>query len=886
MKAKSLAPYVSVVVVVLSAALEGDLWPQSSNSPSSSSPPVAPIRPVTEDYYGTRVVDPYRYMENLKDPEVQAWMKGQNDYARSVLAKIPGREKLLARIRELDQSVPEVRAERLPGDLYLIMKRLPGEDVEKLYLRRGLNGEDKLLADPEKITVSAQGKGKNAIADYSISNNAQYLEVCITPGGSEPDTEVHVIEVVSGRETGDVILHAATNLSGCPSWLPNDESFVYGRLQELPPGAPPTEMFQKFRSYVHVLGQDPKKDRPVFGYGVVPSINVEPTLVARVLTSPGSKYAIGILNAGVARNSSYYIAPAEVVGKSDSWRKVADFSDLVSNIALHDDDLYLLTYKDAPRFKVIRTDARKPDLASAESVVPPGQAVIVNIRAAQDALYVRLLDGGVNRVLRVPYGPSPKLERVALPLEGTAFFGTDPRVPGAMFRVTSWTSAYKLYTYDPLTKQVTDTKIQPMGPYDNPSNIESVEVKARSYDGTMVPLSIVYPKGIRLDGTSPTILRGYGAYGISSPPIYDPTGLAWFERGGINAVCHVRGGGEYGEEWHLAGKGVTKPNTWLDFIACAQYLIDKKYTAPTHLAGMGASAGGILVGRAITERPDLFAAAVIRVGVLDNVRSENSANGPPNIPEFGSVKTEEGFKALYAMSAYQHVNDGTGYPAVLLTTAANDPRVDPWQPAKMTARLQAATSGGKPILLRVDYGGGHAGGSGQEQARELLADSYSFLLWQLGMPEFQPTQQVPPEIQPPPGARLLFQVRAKGDQVYSCKGDGAQFAWTLKAPDAQLFDKDGKPFGKHFAGPSWEANDGSRVTAKAVKIDPLNADSIPWLLVEIISHDGNGVLSPAKYIQRVNTKGGKAPASGCDASHADQEVRVPYSADYLFYAPE
>jgi len=200
----------------------------------------------------------------------------------------------------------------------------------------------------------------------------------------------------------------------------------------------------------------------------------------------------------------------------------------------------------------------------------------------------------------------------------------------------------------------------------------------------------------------------------------------------------VRGGGEYGEEWHLGGKGDTKPNTWLDFIACAQYLIDKKYSSSARLAGTGASAGGILIGRAITEKPDLFGAAVIDVGLLDTIRFETSANGETNIPELGTVKDENGFKNLYTMSAYAHVKDQIAYPAVLLTTGSNDPRVDPWMPGKMTARLQAATSSGKPILLRVDYGGGHGGGSGEAQRQEALADRFSFLLWQFGIPEFQP----------------------------------------------------------------------------------------------------------------------------------------------------
>jgi prolyl oligopeptidase len=700
---------------------------------------VAPVKPVTDDYYGTKVVDPYRYMENLKDPEVQAWMKAQNDHTRAALASIPGRAQLLARIQELDQAVPRVGAQRLPGDLYLVSKRLPTEDVAKLYLRLGLTGEDKLVVDPEKVTLAAanEGKGKNRILYFAASRDNRYVAVGIAPGGAERDTEMHFFKTASGHEIGDVVPRA---WDSNPNWLPDNRSLVYSKLQKLPPGAPATEIEQKVRSYLHVLGTDAEQDPAVFGYGAVPSISVAPTNFAGVEAQPNWDYALGIIATGTAPNNAFYIEAVADLGKTNSaWRKVADFSDDVSDIEVHGDDLYLLTYKNALRYKVLRLDARKPDLPTAETVVPQSQAVVTTISPAQDALYVTLLDGGLNRVLRLPYGPHPQVEEVALPVMGTADLATDPRLPGGLVYLTSWAKAYKIYAYDPETKQVTDTKLQPTGPYDDPANIDSLEVKVPSGDGTLVPLSITHPKTMKLDGSNPTLLEGYGAYGIPSSPFYQSTRLAWYERGGVYAVCHVRGGGEYGEEWHLAGKGSTKPNTWRDFVACAQYLIDNKYTSPPRLAGEGGSAGGILIGRAITERPDLFGAAIDVVGCSDTLRAETTANGVPNIDEFGSTKTEEGYKALYAMSAFHHIQDRTAYPAVLLETGMNDPRVDPWHMAKMAARLQAATASGKPVLLRVEYAGGHAGiGGTKKQAQERLADEWSFLLWQFGVPDFQP----------------------------------------------------------------------------------------------------------------------------------------------------
>jgi prolyl oligopeptidase len=716
---------------------------QSAAANSALTLPVAPVRAVVEDYYGTKVSDPYRYMENLKDPEVEAWFKGQNAYTRAVLDKIPGRAKLLARIRELDQSVPRVFAARLPSDAFLIWKRLPNEDTGKMYLRNGVNGSDRLLVDPEKIKLNSedQVKGKNQIGNTAISDDGKLMVVAITPGGSETNNELRVIEVATGRELPDVIAHGACAEGLCASWLPDNHSFVYGRLQDLPPDAPAERVRQNFRAYQHVLGTDPEKDQPVFGAGVVPSIEVDKSLIASVVIPRGSQYAIGVLNGSVTPNSAYYIAPVETLGKPGTpWRKINDFDDGVTDIAVQGDDLYLLTYKDTPRYKVIRTDAQKPDLASAQIVVPPGQSVVTGLYRAGDALYVSLMDGGIGRLLRVPYGASAKPESILLPFDGSIYLSSDPRVSGVVMYAVTWTRAGRIYLYDPQSKKVTDTGMQPAGPYGDPGNLESVEVKVPSHDGTMVPLSIVYKKGMKLDGTNPTLLQGYGGYSISITPYFDPAEIAWYERGGILATCHVRGGGEYGEEWHLGGKGATKPNTWLDFIACAQYMVDKKYTSTPRLAGTGGSAGGILVGRAITERPDLFGAAIIDVGLLDTVRFENSANGETNIPELGTVKTKDGFEELYQMSSYHHVKDQTPYPAVLLTTGSNDPRVDPWLPGKMTARLQAATSSGKPVLLRVDYGGGHGGGSGENARQETEADRQSFLLWQFGVPGFQPNQ--------------------------------------------------------------------------------------------------------------------------------------------------
>jgi prolyl oligopeptidase len=698
-------------------------------------PPVAPVRPVTDVYYGIKVVDPYRYMENLKNPKVDAWFKAQNTYTRAVLAKIPGRAALLARITALDEStsarVTDVR--QLPGGRYFYQKRLASENVYKLYTRDGLKGPEKLVLDPASYAAS---KGShNSISYYSPSWDGSLVAVGVSAGGSE-NAVIHIIDVTTGKESPETIDRARF---GSVNWRPDNHSFFYNRLQKLAPGESPIAAEEKSIDYLHIVGTNPESDIPVLGYDLDKNVGIAPTDLPFVATAPGSSYALAYLVHGVLNEVTLYSAPLDSVGRPGTpWQKICDISDDVTGGDIHGDDLYLLTHRDAPRFKVVMTSVVHPDIEHARTVVPQSESVIKSVSAAADALYVQETDGTVGLIKRLPYsGGQP--EDLTLPFQGTvAITSSDQRIPGVLLDMTSWARAPRIYSYDPQTRQIDDTGLQPLGPNDNPTDVVSEEVKVKSWDGVMVPLSIVYERGLKMDGSNPTLLRGYGAYGITLSPFFDPKLLAFLEKGGVYAVAHPRGGGVYGEDWHKWGMKLTKPNTWRDFIACAEYLIEHKYTSPAKLAGEGTSAGGITIGRAYTERPDLFAAAIDRVGVSNALRSEYSPNGPPNIPEFGTVKTQWGFEDLYAMDAYMHVRKGVHYPAVLLTTGFNDPRVSPWEAGKMTARLQAATASGKPILLRVDYEAGHGFGSTKSQTEEELADEMSFLFWQFGEPGFQP----------------------------------------------------------------------------------------------------------------------------------------------------
>ena len=696
--------------------------------------PNTPVRAVIDDYFGTKVVDPYRWMENTSDPEVIAWMKAQNDYTRAVLARIPGRDELLARIKSLDNAGNTVSGLQVWGGHYFYYKTEPGSDNRKLFVRDTLGSPERLLVDPEKMTTA---DGKHYSIDYfQPSFDGVYVAYGISLGGSE-ESVLHVLQSATGTLLPDSIDRAQF---ASPSWLPDGKSFFYTRAQKLGADAPPTAKYQKLKVYRHTLGGDPDAEPLVFGFGANPTVNVDENDFTIVQFSPGApEFLVGLVIHGVKRELDIYAIPFDAnLSAKTTWKKVADQTDEVIGLDVHAGEIYLLSHKNASRFKVLRTSLGTPDLAHAAVVVPASEVVVTGISAAGDALYVQDLDGGIGRLRRLPYG-NGSIQPVNLPFYGAIqSLVTNPTQAGAWMELVSWTKSPLWYSLDAKTDKLTDTALVAPSPVDY-SQYESEEVKAKSADGTMVPLSIIHKRGLALDGSHPAWLAGYGAYGINYDPYFDPTMPVFLEHGGVFAVAHVRGGGEYGEDWHQAGQKLTKQHTIDDFIAGGEYLIEHKYTSASHLAGEGTSAGGITIGGAITQRPDLFGAALIRVGDSDSLRSETMASGPANIPEFGTVTEPDGFKALFAMDAYQHIKPNTPYPAVLLTTGANDPRVAPWQAAKMTARLQASTSSGKPILLRVEYDAGHGIGSTKSQRDIEFADDLAFLFWQLGVTGYAPS---------------------------------------------------------------------------------------------------------------------------------------------------
>jgi prolyl oligopeptidase len=707
-------------------AIAGQASPQKN-------PPVAAVREVTDAHFGVTVADPYRYFESPGDPDATSWMKAQAEHTRRVLDSMPGRKALLDRIAELGDAAPSrISSFVVNGDHLFYLERKSDENIGKLWVRPGASAKPRLLVDPD---ARPHPEGKHLAIDWYLpSLDNQYVAFGISVGGSEAST-LYVIEVATGKETGDVIDRTEFGATG---WTP-DHQLLYNRLRKMVPGAPVTEKYRNSRVYRHVLGSDPETDVAILGAGVTPGVEIPPEAIPFVAVDPVSRHAIGNVANGVQREVTLFATPVEGLSAgTPAWRKVVDPADQITDFAWTGDDLFVLSHGGAPRFQVLRRSLAEP-AAPPVVVVPQSDHVATGLAVSKDALYVRRMKGGMSQILRAPLGGKGKAAPIPLPFPGDVpWLAADVRIPGLFFFETGWVRYGGVYRFDPATGRTTDTGLQPKGRFDEPRDVVATEVLVKSHDGTPVPLSVIHRKGLKRDRGNPTLVYGYGSYGISQLPSFNPVVLAWLERGGVLAVAHVRGGGENGQEWYEAGKKGTKPNTWKDAIACGEWLVAKGYTTPARLSVRGGSAGGILVGRSITERPDLFGAAIDDVPVSDMVRMESSANGVPNIPEYGSVATEEGFRALLAMSSYHQVKDGVPYPAVLVTTGANDPRVDAWQAAKMAARLQAATSSGKPVLLRIDDDAGHGMGSTKRQTYEVAADRYAFLLWQAGVKEFQP----------------------------------------------------------------------------------------------------------------------------------------------------
>jgi prolyl oligopeptidase len=688
-------------------------------SPAVPAAPVARIEVVHDTYFGETLSDPYRWMENSKDPDWLPFLKAQNDRTRAVIDALPGRAALLKRIGQLSgESVATARVQRA-GGMTFIQQRPLGADNFKLFVRDNSTGTDRMLVDP---TAMSGAKSHVSLDWWHASPDGKYVAYGLSKDGSE-DSLLHILTVADGKDLPETI----PNTEGAnPQWLDDASGFFYTQLT----GAVATpERYLDAQARFHKLRTDPKSDPILMKRGLVAGVDYDKIQSPSIITSLGSRYAILRL-ADVRPEGRFFIAPlADAIAGKAKWISFAGFDDEVTDLEIDGNDLYVLVNKGSPRGRIVKTSAAAPSIATGTVAVPQSALVIEGLARARDGIYLEIMDGGISRLQRL--GKDGKVADIALPFDGTigSVFAV-PNEDGALISLQGWLEPPAIWSLD-MGGHLKDTGITPK-PAIDVSAYEAKRFFATAKDGVKIPYTLIYRKGMKQDGSNPTWISAYGSYGLAAyTPTFAGRTLALVDAGAIVGYANVRGGGEYGREWHKAGQLANKPNTWRDLIAVCEELIAKKYTSSAHLAIGGRSAGGITVGRAMTERPELFAAVIDGVGWSNPLRYVVEQDGYGEEPEWGAISDPAGYKALKSIDSYQSVKDGTPYPAVLLTTGVTDPRVAPFHLAKMTARLQAATTSGKPILLRVDYDAGHGIGSTRAQQDREAADTYAFLLWQL-----------------------------------------------------------------------------------------------------------------------------------------------------------
>lgn len=668
-----------------------------------------------DDYHGTKVADPYRWLEDPDSAETRAWVEAENKVTFGYLDQIPERAAIKNRLTALwnyeRNGIPYKE-----GGRYFFTKNNGLQNQSVLYTADSLAGQPRVLIDPN--TLSADGTV--ALAGTSVSNDGKYLAYGLSASGSDWE-EWKVRDVATGKDLSDHLKWV--KFSGA-SWSHDNQGFFYSRYDEPNEATKLEDTNYNQKLFYHKLGTPQSEDQLIYqrpdhkdwGFG-------------GEVTEDG-RYLIISIWVGTENNNRLFYKDLQ----TPNSQVVELLNDFDAQYSFIDNDgplFWFQTTLNAPRGRLIAIDVSHPERANWKELVPQAEESLQGVATVGNRFILNYLKDASTQVKE--YALDGKLIReTRLPGIGDANgFGGKRADSETFFSFASFTTPTTIYRYNVATGKSTIFR-QPKVDF-NPSAYEVKQVKYPSKDGTLVPMFIVHKKGIKLDGTNPTLLYGYGGFSVSLTPYFSVSNLVWMEMGGVYAMPNLRGGAEYGEEWHLAGTKLKKQNVFDDFIAAAEWLIKNKYTSTPKLAISGGSNGGLLIGACLNQRPDLFGAALPAVGVMDMLRFQNFTIGWAWTSDYGSSANADEFKALYAYSPLHNIKPGTNYPATLVTTADHDDRVVPAHSFKYTATLQAAQAGPAPILIRIETKAGHGGGKPTTKQIEERADEYGFLVRELKM---------------------------------------------------------------------------------------------------------------------------------------------------------
>jgi prolyl oligopeptidase len=692
-------------------------------SMSTSGPPLAEKRPLVESLHGVKITDNYRWLEDGSSPDTQKWVAEEMAYTQKVLNPLPGRDAIHKRLTEL-LSIGSISAPMIGGKYYFYTRRDGMQNQPVLYVReRGISekddGKDRVLVDANQLAAD----GTIALDWYHPSENGRYVAYGTSPSGSEMST-LHIIETKTGKLLPDVIERTR---AASIAWMLNNSGFYYTRYPkkgEVPDGQ---EMYDR-RVFYHELGTDPATDPLIFGEGRDPQDwpSVE-------LDNDGKLLLITVAQ-GWTKSELFLMD----LKKGTPPTRITTGKNFLYGGSVYNGRVYIVTNEDAPRYRLFVTEAGDYDRDNWNELIPQTGSVLQDAEIWGGKLLTQYEQNATSQ-LKLFDLDGTYIKDIQLPALGSVFasggkWDRDEIFYGFM----SFTVPPTVYRYD-LKSRETSLWAKVDAPTIDPDAFEVNQEWYHSKDGTRVPMFVVNKKGLKKDGRNPTLLTAYGGFNVSVTPTFSRTAYLWMEHGGVYAVANLRGGAEFGEDWHRAGMLEKKQNVFDDMIAAAEHLISAKYTDKDHLAIQGGSNGGLLMGAMITQRPDLFRAVVCQVPLLDMLRYQFFQIAKLWIPEYGSSDNPDQFKWLYAYSPYHHVKVGTEYPAILFMTADTDTRVDPMHAKKMAAEMQAEAKNGssatRPILLRIESKAGHGAGKPVTKQIEEFTDVYSFLFWQLGVKE-------------------------------------------------------------------------------------------------------------------------------------------------------
>lgn len=681
--------------------------------------------PIKDQYFDTIIIDHFQELENLKDSNVLDWYKEQGQFADSILTSLPERDmfiKLMNKYNNRKQyHIDNIKLTK--NDQYFYLKRKADEEIFKLYYKSSLDAQEELILNPSNIDLAIDQT--DVIFDYSPDWEGHKVAIALSAKGSDK-MKIIIYDIQAKRLLPQVIENNFNASNQIANWLPNNEAFLYLAFNN--DTAQGVNTMLNMKTLLYKIGDKSNESIDVFSKASCPEINIEEEDFPTVLfENEKNKYMIALVAGPTAFNDAYFIKVEDLQNGDYHWKPLYKKEDKVVKGSFINDDFIFISAKDASNHCIAKVNIHQLNFQSPQILIPDkSDEVIQDFKVTSSGIFYNTTKNGVEAKLYAYNHQEDK--NMELPGKFGRIFlkNKSAQSPDLWITVAGWLSDQQRMKYDLASNSFQEEDLVPQAQYPEFKELMIEEITVRSHDGEMVPLSIISKKGIKRDGSHPTMLYGYGAYGISWRPYFLPEWLTWVESGGVLCFSHIRGGGEKGTSWHMMGKNNMKPNSWKDFIACAEYLIENKYTSNKKLAIYGGSAGGIVIGRSMTARPDLFAAIISEVGMLNALRIANMPSGLNHAKEFGYVSDSSNCKDLIEMDAYLHLNQDKKYPPFLAIIGMNDLRVSPWQSGKFIAKLQANNHKDQKAYMIVDFKEGHYFNSTQTKSMEKLASIFAF----------------------------------------------------------------------------------------------------------------------------------------------------------------